>query len=136
MRKTMKSDELSPGIDRRILVSNLVLLPVLSTSLLCSPAHAQTTPNDPLPSWNEGPAKRAILDLVRATTDQASPKFVPAEDRIATFDQDGTLWVEHPIYTQVMYCLDRVSALAVFRRGVWTPIGAGVTVHASTKSIL
>jgi phosphoglycolate phosphatase-like HAD superfamily hydrolase len=48
------------------------------------------------------------MDFVRATTDQASPKFVPAEDRIATFDQDGTLWVEHPMYTQVLYCLDRV----------------------------
>ena len=59
-------------------------------------------------SWNDGPAKQAILDFVRATTDRANPKFVPAEDRIATFDQDGTLWVEHPIYTQVVYCLDRV----------------------------
>src|SRR4029077_14063002 len=58
-----------------------------------------------------GVAKQAILDFVRATTDQGSSKFVPAEDRIATFDQDGTLWVEHPIYTQVTYCLDRVSTL-------------------------
>jgi phosphoglycolate phosphatase-like HAD superfamily hydrolase len=48
---------------------------------------------------------------VRATTDQGSPKFVPPEDRIATFDQDGTLWVEHPIYTQVVYCLERVPAV-------------------------
>jgi phosphoserine phosphatase len=47
----------------------------------------------------------------RATTDQSSPKFVPSEDRIATFDQDGTLWVERPIYTQVVYCLDRVPAV-------------------------
>jgi phosphoglycolate phosphatase-like HAD superfamily hydrolase len=108
----MKSDEPPPGIDRRTLVSNLILLPVLSTALLSSPSQAQTTPNDPLPSWNEGPTKQAILDFVHATTDQASPKFVPAEDRIATFDQDGTLWVEHPIYTQVTYCLDRVSTLA------------------------
>ena len=57
-----------------------------------------------------GPARRAILDFVRATTDRASPKFFPVEDRIATFDQDGTLWVEHAIYTQVVYCLDRVPA--------------------------
>ena len=48
---------------------------------------------------------------MQATTDTASPKFVPPEARIATFDQDGTLWVEHPMYTQVMYCLDRVPAL-------------------------
>ena len=56
---------------------------------------------DPLPSWNDGPAKQAIVEFVQATTDQSSPKFVPPEQRIATFDQDGTLWVEHPMYTQV-----------------------------------
>ena len=67
---------------------------------------------DPLPSWNDGPAKKAIADFVRATTDKSSPKFVPPPERIATFDQDGTLWAEHPIYSQVMYCLDRVPAVA------------------------
>ena len=71
------------------------------------PVQAQ----DPLPSWNEGPAKQAIVDFVKVTTDKASPKFVPPEERIATFDQDGTLWVEHPMYTQVMFCLDRVPAV-------------------------
>jgi len=71
-------------------------------------AFAQT---DPLPSWNDGPAKRAIVAFVQATTDQSSPTFVPPEARIATFDQDGTLWVEHPMYSQVMYCLERVPAL-------------------------
>jgi phosphoglycolate phosphatase-like HAD superfamily hydrolase len=108
----MKSNDRPPGIDRRALVSSLVLLPALSTTLLSSPVRGQATTNEPLPSWNEGPAKKAIIDFVRATTDQASSKFVPAEERIATFDQDGTLWVEHPIYTQVVYCLDRVSVLA------------------------
>src|SRR5215472_6423778 len=67
--------------------------------------------DDPLPSWNDGAAKSAIKEFVHTTTDQSSPKFVPPEDRIATFDQDGTLWVEHPIYTQVIYCLDRVPAV-------------------------
>ena len=71
-------------------------------------AIAQT---DPLPSWNAGPAKQAILAFVKETTDQASPTFVPAQERIATFDQDGTLWVEHPLYTQVVYCLEQVPAL-------------------------
>jgi phosphoserine phosphatase len=71
-------------------------------------AFAQT---DPLPSWNDGPAKRTIVDFVRATTDQSSPTFVPPEARIATFDQDGTLWVEHPMYSQVIYCLERVPAV-------------------------
>jgi phosphoglycolate phosphatase-like HAD superfamily hydrolase len=66
---------------------------------------------DPLPSWNDGPAKRAIVDFVRTTTTQGSPHFVPPAARIATFDQDGTLWVSHPMYTQVVYCLDRVPAV-------------------------
>jgi hypothetical protein len=56
-------------------------------------------------------AKSAISEFVHATTDQSSPKFVPPEERIVTFDQDGTLWVEHPMYTQVIYCLDRVPAV-------------------------
>jgi phosphoglycolate phosphatase-like HAD superfamily hydrolase len=71
-------------------------------------AHAQ----DPLPSWNDGPAKQAIVDFVRTTTETGGAKFVPPEERIATFDQDGTLWVEHPIYSQLIYCLDRVPVLA------------------------
>ncbi len=72
------------------------------------PAGAET---DPLPAWNDGPARDAILAFVRATTDPANPTFVKPEERIATFDQDGTLWVEHPIYTQVVYCFDRVPAV-------------------------
>jgi phosphoserine phosphatase len=66
---------------------------------------------DPLPSWNDGPAKQAITEFVKTTTTQGSPQFVPPEERVATFDQDGTLWVEHPMYTQVMYCLERVPTL-------------------------
>jgi len=73
------------------------------------PAHAQP---DPLPSWNEGPAKQAILHFVKATTSKTSPQLVPPEERIATFDQDGTLWVSHPLYAQAMFALDRVHALA------------------------
>jgi phosphoserine phosphatase len=69
-------------------------------------------PADPLPSWNDGPAKKAIIDFVKTTTDKSDPKFVPVEDRIASFDQDGTTWVEHPIYSQVLFCFDRVVALA------------------------
>jgi phosphoglycolate phosphatase-like HAD superfamily hydrolase len=71
-------------------------------------AHAL---GDPLPSWNDGPAKKAILDFIHVTTDKSSSKFVPPEQRIATFDQDGTLWVEHPLYSQVVYCFDRVPAV-------------------------
>ena len=65
-----------------------------------------------LPSWNEGPAKQAILDFVRATTDASSARFVPPDERIATFDSDGTLWVERPFPTQAVFALARVAALA------------------------
>jgi phosphoglycolate phosphatase-like HAD superfamily hydrolase len=71
-------------------------------------AQAQT---DLLPSWNDGPTKQGIVAFVQATTTQGTPTFVPPAERIATFDQDGTLWVEHPMYSQVMYCLDQVPRL-------------------------
>ena len=107
----VKSDKRSSDINRRAAISGLALLPTLGQTLVSSLARAQGSQAAPLASWNDGPAKQAIIDFVRATTDQASPKFVPAEDRVATFDQDGTLWVEHPMYTQVVYCLDRVPAV-------------------------
>jgi len=104
----------SSGINRRVLLSTLALLPALSGALLSVSAAAQT-PGGLLPSWNEGPAKQAIFDFVRATIDRPSPNYVSPEDRIAVFDQDGTLWVEHPMYTQVVYCLERVPAVAAKR---------------------
>jgi phosphoglycolate phosphatase-like HAD superfamily hydrolase len=97
-------------INRRKLVSTFAVLPLASRAFVSS-VEAQGLAGQPLASWNEGPAKQAILDFVRATTDRASPQFVPPEQRIATFDQDGTLWVEHPMYTQVVYCLERVPAV-------------------------
>ncbi len=83
-------------------------LALCAVLLLAAPARAA---DDPLPSWNDGPAKQAIVAFVKETTTQGSPKFVPPAERIATFDQDGTLWVEHPMYTQVVYCLERVPAV-------------------------
>jgi phosphoglycolate phosphatase-like HAD superfamily hydrolase len=100
------SDDLPRGINRRTLVSGLAALPAIAGTIPATIAQAQS--GGPLASWNDGAAKQAIIDFVHATTDQASSEFVPPDDRIATFDQDGTLWVEHPIYSQVMYCLDRV----------------------------
>ena len=85
----------------------LLFAPIFPFSTLAESPSA----TDPLPSWNDGTAKQAIIDFVKATTDSSSPNFVPPEKRIATFDQDGTLWVEHPMYTQVIYCLERVPAL-------------------------
>jgi phosphoglycolate phosphatase-like HAD superfamily hydrolase len=87
------------------------VLASLSFLLLTGQAFGQQDQTDPLPSWNDGPTKNAILDFVRTASDKASPKYVPPEQRIVTFDQDGTLWVEHPVYTQVIYCLDRVPAV-------------------------
>ena len=66
----------------------------------------------PLPSWNEGDAKQAVLDFVHTTTDLTGPDYVPPAERIAVFDNDGTLWVEQPLYTQVVFAMDRVKALA------------------------
>lgn len=91
---------------RRAILLALALLSAIANV----PAWGQAT--DPLPSWNNGPARQAILELVRATTETGSPDFVAPEARLATFDQDGTLWVEHPIYSQVVFALDRVVALA------------------------
>ena len=108
----MKTNPALNGINRRLLLSTLAALPVLSATLPPVSVLAQTaTSDDLLPSWNDGATKQAILDFVRATTDSANPNYVPPEDRIATFDQDGTLWVEHPMYTQVIYCLERVPAI-------------------------
>ena len=98
----------SSGPKRRHMLGALAALPLLPGLVGSTIAQAQTAP---LSSWNDGPAKQAILDFVRVTTDQASPSFVPPAERIATFDQDGTLWVEHPMYSQVIYCLDRVPAV-------------------------
>ena len=109
----------SSGLNRRAVVSTLAILPALSGTFLTVSVEAETAPlGGALPSWNDGPAKHAIIDFVRATTDQASPKFVRPEDRIATFDQDGTLWVEHPIYSQLVYCFDRVPAVVKAKPGL------------------
>src|SRR5262249_27922927 len=102
----------------RTLLLTLALLPALSRTLLPASAQVQMTQRgltDLLTSWNEGPAKQAIVDFVNSTTDPLSPSYVFPEDRIAVFDQDGTLWVEHPMYTQVIYCLERVPTVVASR---------------------
>jgi len=90
---------------RRTLRATLV-----AVALTCS-GFSALAQSDPLPSWNDTPTKHAIVDFVTKTTKEGSATFVRPEERIATFDQDGTLWVEHPMYSQVIYCLDRVPAL-------------------------
>jgi hypothetical protein len=85
------------------------ILALAASLLFAAQASART---DPLPSWNEGAAKKAIVEFVQTTTTAGSPQFVPPAERIATFDQDGTLWVEQPLYSFVMYALERVPVLA------------------------
>jgi phosphoserine phosphatase len=87
----------------------MIVLLICAMLLLSTGSKAQT---DPLPSWNNRRAKQAILEFVRESENTSSPGYVPPQDRIATFDQDGTSWVEHPMYTQVQFALDRVVALA------------------------
>ena len=101
------------GMSRRLLLSGLAALPALSGPLLTAAARAQTAASmAALPSWTDGAAKQAIMDFVAAVTQEGSPEFVPAPQRIATFDNDGTLWCEQPMYVQLAFALDRVKALA------------------------
>src|ERR1041385_8552600 len=73
---------------------------------------ASAQAQDSLPSWNDTAPKKGIVAFVEKVTKQGSPDFVPANERIATFDNDGTLWAEQPFYFQLGFALDRVKALA------------------------
>ena len=107
----MKSRSVSFSINRRVLLTIAATLALLFGAAL--PASTQAlAQTDPLPSWNDVPSKRAITDFVARVTRQGGPDFVPPAQRIATFDNDGTLWVEHPMYVQLAFALDRVKALA------------------------
>ena len=90
----------------RAAVAALLALPI-AVSNACAEAAA-----DPLPSWNEGEAKQAILDFVARVTEEGGPDYVAPKDRLATFDNDGTLWVEQPIYTQFAFAIDQVKRQA------------------------
>ncbi|WP_262300293.1 HAD family hydrolase [Microvirga sesbaniae] len=93
------------------------LLSLLGAGLLAlwtspAPVQAQSPASDPLPSWSDTAPKRAIVDFVARVTREGGPDFVAVEDRIATFDNDGTLWAEQPVYFQVAFALDEVKRLA------------------------
>jgi phosphoglycolate phosphatase-like HAD superfamily hydrolase len=85
---------------------------VLGFALLLAACSSAPWTADPLPSWNEGPAKSAIISFVGRVTTEGSTDFVPAAERIAVFDNDGTLWSEQPLYFQLAYALDRIKATA------------------------
>ena len=100
-RHCSRSPRFAPGGGARL----------LATALLCLVATAARA-DDPLPSWNDGPAKQAIIDFVGRVTTVGGPDFVLPERRIATFDNDGTLWVEQPMYTQVVFAFEQIQAAA------------------------
>jgi phosphoglycolate phosphatase-like HAD superfamily hydrolase len=91
--------------------SNCSIVPI--SLLLCAAlAQRATAADDPLPSWNDCAAKRAVIDFVGRVTKEGGPDYVPPAERIATFDNDGTLWCEKPMYFQALFALDRVKALS------------------------
>ena len=95
-----------PAVGRSALTVLLSLIMAAWATL----AHAQGA--DPLPSWNDGPAKQSIIDFVTKVTKEGGPDFVKSEERVATFDNDGTLWIEQPMYNQFVFAIDEVKAQA------------------------
>jgi phosphoserine phosphatase len=89
---------------KRLLMKSLVLLLLLTTQVILA--------QDPLPSWNDGPSKKAIIEFVKTTTEKGTANFVPVADRIACFDNDGTLWEEQPVPAQFYFAIDRIKKLA------------------------
>src|SRR5436190_23768317 len=84
----------------------------LGLAMVLGVAAGDAVASDPLPSWNDGAPKRAIVAFVEGATRSGGPDFIAPEARIATFDNDGTLWAEKPMYFQVLFLLDRIRALA------------------------
>jgi len=93
-------------------MAQIRVAPIVLGLLLSFLGAARALAADPLPSWNEGPVKQAIVGFVSEVTQKGGANYVPPSERIATFDNDGTLWVEQPVYTQVSFVIDRVRALA------------------------
>ena len=89
-----------------------IALVALGSMAACASTGPTAPAADPLPSWNETAAKAAIVGFVHEVTDKGGPSYVPPEERIATFDNDGTLWVEQPLYAEVLFALDQVRAMA------------------------
>jgi hypothetical protein len=95
-------------VDRRKILAGLLV----SAATVSFSSRSVLAQGDPLPSWNEGSSKKSVLDFVVAVTREGGPDFVPVSERIATFDNDGTLWCEQPMYVQLAFALDRVKALS------------------------
>lgn len=115
---------------RRAIVTGLA-----AAAVVLSAAPSSFGQTDLLPSWNDGPVKKAILDFVARTTAANGPDFVPVAERIATFDNDGTLWTEQPVYFQVAFAMDRVKALAP-QRPEWKTLEPFKSVLADDRAAL
>ncbi|MGD0445294.1 MAG: HAD family hydrolase [Edaphobacter sp.] len=110
-----KSEQWSPlrlRVRFKIVVGIVLLLTAVGCQSNSNPPTAQQAPKDPLPSWNDTAPKKNIIAFVEKVTKEGSPDFVPVADRIATFDNDGTLWVESPMYTQFLFAFDRIKQMA------------------------
>ena len=94
------------GLRRRSLAA------IAAAAALAPVSRTQAQAADPLPSWRDSPRRRALLDFVAAVTTEGGPDFVPPADRIAVFDNDGTLWCEQPAYFQLLFGIDRIRAMA------------------------
>src|SRR5262245_54194235 len=103
-RRAHRRQHHQTGTEARHPVKKLLYI-LLASLVPLAPATAQ----DPLPAWNDGAAKRAIVQFVARVTKPGTPDFVKPQERIATFDNDGTLWPEQPIYFQVAFAIDRVQ---------------------------
>ena len=100
------------GVKTTITRRSLVAAMAAAGLLRAGGVSAQTPGGDPLPSWNDGAVKKSITDFVARVTREGGPDFVPVDERIATFDNDGTLWCEQPMYFQALFAMDRVKAIA------------------------
>jgi phosphoglycolate phosphatase-like HAD superfamily hydrolase len=90
----------------------MMIAALFAAAMLGSASPGAVAQSDPLPSWNDGAAKTSITDFVAHVTRKGDPDFVPVEQRIAVFDNDGTLWAEQPVYFQVQFALDQIKALS------------------------
>src|SRR5271167_3429409 len=100
------------GISIASAVRRALFVALLGLCCVAFPQRCVLAQSDPLPSWNDGAVKKSITDFVARVTAQGSPDFVPPEQRIATFDNDGTLWCEQPMYVQVAFAIDELRRMA------------------------
>lgn len=105
----MAIDAFRFGVSRRRWLGAVVLSALLAA---CAPMPGAMPSGDALPSWNDGANKQRIVAFVRAVSTEGSKDYVPPAERIAVFDNDGTLWLEYPLYTQFVFVLDRIRTLA------------------------